>query len=160
MKLKGLIETDFVNYKSPCMTLEFPICKGFKCDKINGKRVCQNSTLAAEPDIDISIDDIIQRYLNNPITNSICCQGLEPFDTFNDLLLFIDKLRKQYHCNDMIVIYSGYTKEEIIDKIDILKQYHKIIIKFNRYIDNLPNKKDDVLGVTLASNNQYAEQIS
>ena len=30
MILKGIIDEDFVNYKVPCMVLEFPYCD-FKC---------------------------------------------------------------------------------------------------------------------------------
>lgn len=160
MKLKGIINEDFVNYKKTCMTLEFPICKGFKCDKFNGKQVCQNSTLATEPDIEISADQIIQRYLKNPITEGICCQGLEPLDSFSDLVKFIWTLRTIYLCNDDVVIYTGYNKEEIQDKIEILQKYSNIIVKFGRFIMNSSPKYDEVLGVTLASDNQYAERIS
>lgn len=57
MKLKGIIDCDFTNYKEPVITLEFPTCD-FKCDKLNGCQVCQNSKLAAEPNIDISFEKI------------------------------------------------------------------------------------------------------
>ena len=160
MRLKGIIDEDLINYKLPSMTLEFPVCKSFKCDKLNGKQVCQNSELALEHTVIISEDYIIQRYLNNPITESICCQGLEPFDTFEDLWHFIKVLRNNYKCNDPVVIYTGYNKEEIAKKILYLKQYPNIIVKFGRYILNKPSRYDELLGVTLASDNQYAEQIS
>jgi len=39
MKLKGIIDCDFTNYKDPVLTLEFPKCD-FKCDKLNGCQVC------------------------------------------------------------------------------------------------------------------------
>jgi hypothetical protein len=160
VKLKGIINEDFINYKKPCMTLEFPICKGFKCDKFNGKQVCQNSTLATEPNIEISADQIIQHYLNNPITEVICCQGLEPLDSMSDLMLFIHTIRNIYLCHDSIIIYTGYNKEEISDKIELLQRFDNIIIKFGRFIMNRPSRYDELLGVTLASDNQYAEQIS
>ena len=35
MIVKGIITEDFVNYKEPCMTIEFPYCD-FKCDRENG----------------------------------------------------------------------------------------------------------------------------
>ncbi len=158
MIVKDVIDVDYINYKYPSMLIAMPRCT-FKCDVCNGKQVCQNSALAQQPDIIIDTEKLIKRYLKSS-AKAVVFGGLEPFDTFDDLLLFIDKLRRQHHCDDMIVIYSGYTKEEIQNQINILKQYNKIIIKFNRYIDNLPSRKDDVLGVTLASNNQYAEQIS
>ena len=158
MKLKGIIETDTINYKKCCMTLEFPICKGFKCDKANGKRVCQNSALATEPDIEMSATDILKRYINNPITEAICCQGMEPLDSMSDLLQFIYVVRAL--CHDPIVIYTGYEKDEIPDKLELLKKFDNIIVKFGRYLLNHSPKFDEILGVTLASDNQYAEKIS
>ena len=160
MKLKGIIDEDFINYKKPCMTLEFPICKGFKCDKVNGKQVCQNSTLAVEPNIEIPTNDIIWRYTHNPITEAICCQGLEPLDSFPELYEFIKSLRIEHKCYDPIIIYTGYNKEEVQDEINILKHFNNMIIKFGRYMINSFPKYDELLGVTLASDNQYAEQIS
>ena len=62
MKVKGILDTDFVNYKIPCMTIEMPICKGFKCDRECGKPVCQNSMLASAPTHDYSIESIIKLY--------------------------------------------------------------------------------------------------
>ena len=78
-------------------------------------------------DIKISIQDIIKRYLHNPITEAIVMQGLEPFDDFNELFELV-KCFRQY-CNDDIVIYTGYYKEEIVDKIPLLSKYKNIIIK-------------------------------
>ena len=160
VKLKGIIDEDFINYKEPCMTLEFPKCECFKCDILNGKQVCQNSTLATKPDIEISVDDIIQRYLNNPITKSICCQGLEPFDTFEDLCQLIRKLRRDYKCNDTIIIYTGYTEHTLEAEIIHLMCWSNIIVKFGPFLLNRPSRYDELLGVTLASDNQYAEKIS
>ena len=67
MKIKGLIDEDFVNYKKPAMVIEFPYCT-FKCDKECGQSVCQNSALAHEPNITIDYDELLTRYINNPIT--------------------------------------------------------------------------------------------
>ena len=44
--------------------------------------------------------------------------------------------------------------------LTILKNYDNIIIKYGRYIPNQPSRYDSILGVTLASDNQYAERIS
>ena len=153
MKIKGLITEDFVNYKKASMTIIFPYCT-FKC----GKDYCQNSSLAKTPIIEISIDDLVNRYINNPITEAVVMQGLEPFDSWNDLKEFVQKLRE--HNNDDIVIYTGYNKDEISKYIEELSVYPNIIIKFGRYIPNQDGHYDDVLGVYLASNNQYAERIS
>ena len=153
MKIKGLITEDFVNYKKASMTIIFPYCT-FKC----GKDYCQNSSLAKTPIIEISIDDLVNRYINNPITEAVVMQGLEPFDSWNDLKEFVKKLR-EYNSDD-IIIYTGYNKDEVIKYIKELSVYPNIIVKFGRYIPNQEKHYDDVLGVYLASNNQYAERIS
>ena len=158
MKLKGIIFEDFVNYKVPSMVLEFPKCS-FKCDKECGKPVCQNGTLANEPDIDADISNIVQRYVNNPITEAVILQGLEPIDSFEDICNFITALRKQ--CDDDVVIYTGYRYAEIDDKINLLASLFKnIVVKFGRYIPDCEPHYDNVLGVNLASNNQFAVRIS
>lgn len=157
MILKNLIETDFINYKKTCMTLEFPYCS-FKCNKEYGNTICHNSSIIELPDIDVNVDSIIDRYLNNPLTQAVVMQGLEPMDSFNDVTEFIGKFRCR--CTDDIVIYTGYTKCEIKEEIDILKKWNNIIIKFGRFVPNQEKHYDEVLGVELASNNQYAEKIS
>lgn len=154
MKIKGLISEDFVNYKKPAMTIMFPHCNGFKC----GAEYCQNSPLSKAEDIEMDISNIVIRYLNNPITESVVMQGLEPFDSWDDLIGLVDCLRRS--TDDDIVIYTGYNKEEIINKVCLLSNYKNIIIKYGRYITNQEKHYDEVLGVYLASSNQYAERIS
>ena len=154
MKIKGLISEDFVNYKKPAMTIMFPHCNSFKC----GAEYCQNSPLSKAEDIEMDISNIVIRYLNNPITESVVMQGLEPFDSWDDLIGLVDCLRRS--TNDDIVIYTGYYKEEIADKIPLLSKYKNIIIKYGRYIPGQEKHYDKVLGIYLASSNQYAEKIS
>ena len=156
MKLKGIIDYDCTNYKVPVLTLEFPKCD-FKCDKLNGCQVCQNSALAHEPDIDISISKIWHMYEQNPLTKGFCLQGLEPFDS-DEIFDFIDTIR--YFCEDPIIIYTGYNKEELPKQINILKNYSNIIIKWGRFILGDEPHYDPILGVKLASNNQHAEKIT
>ena len=153
MKIKGLISEDFVNYKKPAMTIMFPYCT-FKC----GTEYCQNSPLAKTENIEMDISNIVIRYLNNPITESVVMQGLEPFDSWDDLIEFVKQLRES--TDDDIVIYTGYYKEEIVDKIALLSKYKNIVIKYGRYIPRQEKHYDEVLGVYLASSNQYAERIS
>ena len=157
MKVIDIINEDFVNYRKPCMTIMMPYCT-FKCDKECGKQVCQNSDLASAPKIEIEVKDIIKRYLNNPISESIVFQGLEPFDSLNEMYYFIQKFREV--CDDDIVIYTGYKEEEIYPYLDFLKSYKNIIIKFGRFIPDDTPHRDSVLGVNLASSNQYAKKIS
>ncbi len=159
MLVKGIIDTDIVNYKKISMTIEFPFCS-FKCDKDCGRAVCQNSPLANEPNIEISDEKIIGRYLSNPITEAIVCQGLEPLDSVFSLLYLIKLLRIKYNCHDDVVIYTGYNKEEINKNIiEELKSLGHVIIKYGRYIPDQKTHYDEVLGVNLASDNQYAERL-
>ena len=148
---------DFSNYKMPSMFVAFPYCT-WKCDKECGLQVCQNSALANSPNMDVDVDVVVKKYLDNPITRAVVCGGLEPFDSWLDLLQFVTKLREQ--TKDDIVVYTGYNMAEIADKIDVLKEYDNIIVKFGRYKPHQENRYDDVLGVYLASGNQYAEVIS
>ena len=158
MKLKGIIEEDFVQYKKPSMFLIFPKCS-FKCDKECGRPICQNGALANSEEIEIDIkQDIIWKYMDNPITEAIVCGGLEPFDSWEDLKCLIMNLR--YYTPDDIVIYTGYREYEVSrEKIDWLELYGNIIIKFGRFIPNQPSRYDEILGVNLASNNQYAKRL-
>lgn len=158
MLLRGLYDEDFINYKKPSMFLIFPYCS-LKCNIEAGIDCCQNQELYKTNYLNIEIDDIINRYLNNDISQAIVCGGLEPFDSANELITLIQTLREKYHCSDDIVIYTGYNEFEIKNKIDYLKKFKNIIIKFGRYIPNSKSKFDEVLGVTLASDNQYAVNL-
>jgi hypothetical protein len=154
MKIVGLIEEDFINYKKPCMYIAFPNCT-FKC----GGDICQNSDLVKQKRIEIPSESLVKRYINNDLTSSIVIAGLEPFDDYDDLLNLILEFRKA--CDDDIVIYTGYNKDEIINQVEEIRSKAKtnIIIKFGRFITNEESHYDEMLGVNLASSNQYAERI-
>ena len=157
MKIKNLIDEDFINYKKPSMFIGTSSCN-FKCDKECGKPVCQNSELAKAPTIEIDNEEIIQRYITNPITEAITIGGLEPFDDFNDLFAFIANFRD--YSKDDIVIYTGYYPEEIPSYLDLLSaNYKNIIIKFGRFIPDKPHRFDELLEVELSSDNQYAKRL-
>lgn len=169
MIVKGIIDEDFINYKKPSMVIEFPYCS-FKCDKDCGRAVCQNSPLVNEPNIEIEHYKIINRFFKNDISEAIVFQGLEPLDSFTDVLKLLAILHLPAFAVFQIdvVIYTGYTKEELQNKIykdntsylDKLKKYNNIIIKYGRYIPDQEPHYDEVLGVNLASDNQYAERLS
>lgn len=161
MIIKELKDEDFVNYKKPSMFIAFPSCT-FKCEKECGQKMCQNSALAKSPNIFITESKLCARYLSNPITNAIVCGGLEPMDSFEELYSFICTLRFQYQCNDDVVVYTGYTKEECEKNNWLYQLSHisNIVIKFGRFIPNQKPHYDEVLGVKLMSDNQKAERIS
>lgn len=157
--VKGIVDEDFVNYKVPSMTVMFPYCD-FKCET-DGSNFCHNSSLINEPNIKINIGDLYRRYSTNKISEAVVCQGLEPFDSWDELNSLLFHFRIHEACLDPFVIYTGYIKEEIIDKIDFMQtMYSNIIIKFGRFIPYNNKHYDKVLGVFLASDNQYGEKIS
>ena len=163
MIIKGIKDEDFVNYKIPSMYIATATCS-FKCDRECGKQVCQNSALANTKPISVADDGIINRYLRNPITHAIVFGGLEPFDQINELASFISLLRKS-GCHDDVVIYTGYTKSELERTLGLFFESERLpkenlIIKYGRFIPDQSPHFDEVLGVNLASDNQYAERIS
>ena len=159
MKLRGYVEEDFTNYKKPSMFLITPYCD-FKCCIENGNNICQNMDVIKAPIIDVDNDELIKRYLNNPITKSIVFGGLEPMDSFEEVREFINTLRWDYNCFDNVVIYTGYNADEIIDQCMRLSKFSNVIVKFGRFIPNAKHRYDEVLGVELASENQFARRIS
>ena len=159
VKLVQLIDEDFVNYHKSSMVLGFPYCS-FKCDKECGRKICQNSELANTATVDISVDTLIRRYLDNAITSAVVMQGLEPFDSFDDLYSFIEEFTRR--SDDDIVIYTGYNEDEITDQVKKLADVisgNKLIIKYGRFVPGQEKHFDEILGVYLASNNQYARVI-
>lgn len=158
MKLRGLVEEDFTQYMKPSMFLITPYCD-FKCCIENGNNICQNMDVIKAPIIDVDNDELIKRYLNNPITKSIVFGGLEPMDSFEEVREFINTLRWDYNCFDDIVIYTGYTADEIIDQCMRLSKFANIIVKFGRFIPDQKSHFDKILGVELASPNQYAVEL-
>lgn len=156
MIIKQLVDEDFVNYKKPSMFIIFPKCT-FKCNKDCGRPVCQNYKVLEEPNIEVSINAIVNRYLSNPITSAIVLGGLEPFDSEEELKELVFNFRD--NVQDPIVIYTGYTEEELFKNKTYKKiiSLNNIIIKYGRFIPDQDNHYDDILGVKLASSNQYAK---
>jgi len=174
MKVLFIVDEDIVNYKEASMFIGFPFCS-CKCDIDNGSTVCQNDILKDQPLIDIPAEELVKRYLENDITHAIVLGGREPFDSPFDLITLVDTLRNMFSCDDTICIYTGYDKEELegyhektypginYEKLhacyEQLKRFNNIIIKYGRYIPGQPSHADQVLGVRLASSNQFAEML-
>lgn len=157
MFVKDIIYEDFCNYKEPSMFIIFPKCS-FKCNKENGNCVCQNISLTNEKDIYVTEESIVKKFISNNITKAIVCGGLEPFDSWEDLKSLVKTARN--YTDAKIVIYTGYYKDELQDKVLWLSKYKNIIIKYGRFIPNQKPHYDKILGIDLVSDNQYAEVIS
>ena len=161
MRVKGIVDEDFVNYKKPSMFIATCICD-FKCCREQGLdvSVCQNSKIASQPTIEIPNEAIYERYVNNNITSAIVIGGLEPFKQLEELCELIWWFRK-HACYDDVVIYTGYTMDEIPGKALHLRDVAKVglIIKYGRFIPNQKSHYDEVLGVKLASDNQRGERL-
>ena len=172
MKLTNIIEEDFVNYRKPGMFLGFPYCSG-KCNQEAGKIVCQNQVLQNAELIDISAEEILERFYKNPIPECLIFGGLEPFDSFDDIMDIlvhlkaresINKWKKYFSYNPRIVIYTGYYPFEIKNMLfDIADTVHPAVyvaVKFGRYLPGYKPHFDPILGVHLASDNQFAMWIT
>lgn len=171
MKIKGISDEDFINYKLPSMFIATNTCT-FKCDKENKCQLCQNSKLVLEEDIEVSKEELIERFIKNDITEVIVFGGLEPFDSIMDLTSFIDCLRREYKCDAPVVIYTGYTEQEVLNGklngnqntlktfINLILSEKNIVIKYGRYRPDQTPHYDQVLGVKLASDNQYAKEYN
>lgn len=161
MRVKTVVDEDFTNYKKPSMFIGTISCGGKCCIEAGiPLSVCQNDGWRSGAPIVLSNRELCQRYLNNPLTKAIVFGGLEPFEQFKELERFIFTLRCVFGCDDDVVIYTGYNPEELSFELNVLSgHYNNIIVKFGRFVPNSQHRFDEVLGVELASDNQYAVQI-
>ena len=81
--------------------------------------------------------------MKNDLTSAIVFGGLEWMDQFLELLECIEAFREK--TMDDIIVYTGYDKTEIEEKIILLKKYSNIIVKFGRFIPNQKPHYDKVL---------------
>ncbi len=161
MRVKTVVEEDFTNYKKPAMFIGTISCGGKCCFEAGiPLSVCQNDGWRSGAPIEVNDFELCDRYVKNELTNAVVFGGLEPFEQFSEVEEFIHALRLVYACPDDVVIYTGYYPQEITEQVKLLSNYKNIIIKFGRYVPNSTPVYDEVLGVTLASDNQFAERIS
>lgn len=160
MRVKGIIEEDFANYKVPSMFINTCFCD-FKCctelDMDIG--VCQNAPLAQSPIKEISDDVIYKHFESNPITKAVVVGGMEPMMQIDEIISLISMFRQNRDWSTF-VIYTGYYPQEIENELALLRPLGNIVVKFGRFIPNKPSRHDDVLGINLSSDNQFAERIS
>lgn len=161
MRVLTIVDERFDDYKKPAMFIGTISCGGKCCIEAGiPTSVCQNDEWRSRAPVEADNFELCERYLNNKITEAVVFGGLEPFEQFCEMEEFIHDLRLGFGCSDDIVIYTGYYPEEIKEQLKILSAYKNIVVKFGRFVPNGTSRFDDVLGVTLASDNQYAERIS
>ena len=159
MRVKDIVDEDFSNYKKPSMLIGTCFCT-WKCCKDMGvdNSICQNEPFAKYPIVEMKDVQIVRRYLDNPITHVIVFGGLEPFEQFDEMLDLIREFRLK--TEDYIVIYTGFYENEIQEQIEWLRGFKNIIVKFGRFKMNGNKHFDEILGVELANEEQYAKIIS
>lgn len=158
IELQDLRSEVIQDYYKPSLYLAFPKCT-FKCCIEQGipVSVCHNSDLIKQKTKLYKTSDIIKAYTDNIITKAIIMAGLEPMESFDSVIELVKEFRKI--TNDDIVIYTGFYPDEINDRVEQLRQFPNIIMKFGRFIFNSKPVYDDVLKINLASENQFAERL-
>ena len=156
MLIKGIKDECLNDFKQIGTLIIFPNCN-FKCDHDCGRHVCQNSHLAKEPVMEFPIAKIIKRHLESDFSTALICGGLEPLDSINDLYALIKEFRQV--SNDPVVIYTGYTEDEANNILgwDDIKWLGNLYVKYGRFIPDQQPHFDEILGVNLASDNQYGK---
>lgn len=157
MEIVGISDINFTDYKLPSLYIATPHCS-FKCEKDCGRAICQNSPLAKCDKVFVTVDKIVELYQANPITQAFVFGGLEPLDS-SDLLDTIVELQVRAKPR-RVVIYTGYTEEEVHMGYSQILSLSNLVIKYGRFIPDQPTHFDPILGVNLASPNQYAKEYN
>ena len=160
------VKTDNVtDYKKTSMLIAFPTCSG-KCNN------CQNQYLLdRKNETVLSNAEHIVDFYNNLLTHdAIVMAGLEPFDSFMDVLSIVNELGNSVKHDVDIVIYTGYDQGEYIDNfernlVDTFKHavesnnhIKSLIVKIGRYDEDYSIEDgwfNKSLGVNLATTNQF-----
>lgn len=160
MRVKDIETERYQDYKFPSLFIASSFCDFKCCSEANiDFSICQNEPLAQAPVKEIPDYTIYRQFVNNPITKAVVIGGLEPLIQINEVINLIDLFRSNGE-NCPFVIYTGYYPSEIPEPLSRLKNYVNIIMKFGRFIPGHKPHYDNVLGIELASDNQYGEQIS
>jgi len=159
MKVRGVVAEDFVNYKMPSMFITSAVCDWKCCTEQNiDTAICQNQPLMQVHEFEASPESLFELFTSNDITKAVVIGGLEPMLQFDEVREVIRYFREHGE-NCPFVIYTGYYPFEIEGALGVLQSFRPVIVKFGRYRPDLDGRYDEVLGVTLASSNQYAEEI-
>ena len=173
MRIKAIKADDYTNYRDPegwsSLFVGMGTCD-WKCCIAAGIPVdtCQNSALAKAPVVELDATDLLKRYAWE--SGSVVVGGLEPFNDMESLKElarayknFVNYLHGEEEF-DKLVIYTGYNPDEVITHVEeiynIVKDKLTLIVKFGRFVPGQKTHLDEVLGVELASDNQFAKKIT
>lgn len=161
MRVKTIVDEDFVNYRKPSMFIGTVSCGGKCCVEAGlPLNVCQNDVWRESAAVVVNDAELCRRYLSNPITSAMVFGGLEPLEQQDEVLSLIKTLRRDFACADDMVIYTGYYPNEVKEFLCHVSEFENIVVKFGRFVPDRPHRFDEVLGVTLASDNQWAVKIT
>ncbi len=80
----------------------------------------------------VSIDEILDSIKENPLIDGVTFSGGEPFEQAEKIAILGEKIKK---LGLNVVTYTGYTYEEIIDKVDIKPGWNKLLYITDILID-------------------------
>ena len=156
MRVRTINEEDYSHYREPSMVIGTCFCT-FKCCHEGGfpETECHNSEMDKLGITDISGDDILALYESNPISKALVFAGLEPLLQFDEVCDLSRAFRTRNKV-DPIIVYTGYKKVEV-PLVELgMKEFSPVIIKYGRYVPNQRAHYDEILGVDLVSDGQYA----
>ena len=151
IRVRDCVEV-FQDYKRSAVMFSAISCD-WKCCKEAGRDVCQNMKLTKGEIVVLSFDRAL-KMVKDSITDAVLFAGLEPLLQADELVQFIEYLR-QKGISKPIVIYTGYYPEEINQETLLRLAKCQVVMKFGRYIPDRPSRFDEILGITLASDNQF-----
>ena len=159
MLIKGITDEIFSDYSKTSMLIAVPVCTTRCWEKLNlSPTICQNHLLRREPNLSVSNKDIIDRYLENPLTSAIVFGGLDSWDSLDEIIEFIREFRLV--SEDDCVLYTGRDLDIIENDFGKLREFKNIYVKYGGYNPFLESVVDELTSVVLASSNQKFVKIS
>lgn len=152
IEVKDVTEV-FQDYKKPALMVCTAHCD-FKCCKDAGYDVCHNMKVAKQRGVFLPFARLLNMVNKSTLTDAVLFGGLEPFLQADELVQCIEYLRAHGMTKD-IVIYTGYDRSELDQKTLLRLSCSQVIVKFGRYVPNSSPVFDPILGIILASDNQY-----
>lgn len=153
IRLKDAVEV-FQDYKKSALLFSTCYCD-WKCCHEAGVDIdiCQNQKVSQQREVTLPFESILKK-VNQSFTDAVIFGGLEPILQADEVVQCIEYLRKHGVKKD-IVVYTGYYLEEIDPETLAYLALNDCILKCGRFIPDRKPKFDAVLGITLASDNQY-----